>query len=454
MTNKNPAPNRNRQSALLGIWLALTLVVGLACFAVLYFGASQLASTAPTETVPAPVTVTAAPPPSPAPTDPVDEPAGGGRDCAYPPEPASGFGYGIQPHALVPGVDPAPSMNIIRNQLGLYWVKLQVRWYTIESTPGQYDWSTLDNAMDASCLNNLRVMVSVVAAPVWTMANPMNADAGQEAPPDDFNVYADFLRQILTRYPGQIQSVEVWNEANLEREWNTAEGVSAARFAELQRISYEAIKAIDPTITVISGGPAPTGINCAGTSFPACEGGRVLVVDDASYLRQFAEAGGLDYTDCVGTHSNGTNLPPTADGANPPADRAAFTFTGPWDSPHYSWALKSQVETYLAILDQAGYSATPLCLTEFGYASPLDGVYPANYGFAADVTEQLQAEYIVQAYTYLRDTGRVKLAFLFNLNYGPLGGDPAEDDNTIFSLINKQGMPRPAFDAVGQMGKP
>jgi hypothetical protein len=70
------------------------------------------------------------------------------------------------------------------------------------------------------------------------------------------------------------------------------------------------------------------------------------------------------------------------------------------------------------------------------------------------VTEQQQADYLVEAFNWMRDSGQVKLAFLFNLDYAPKGGDPAVDDNVIFSILNRNGAPRPAFDALSQMPKP
>jgi len=172
-------------------------------------------------------------------------------------------------------------------------------------------------------------------------------------------------------------------------------------------------------------------------------------MDDVTYLHGFVDGGGLAYVDCVGTHSNGTNLPPTADGANPPP-REGQAFGGPWDNPHYSWALKSQVETYAAILN----GQKQQCVTEFGYASPIEGRYPGNFAFAADVSEQQQADYVVEAFNWMRASGQVKMAFLFNLDYAPKGGDPGEDDNVIFSILDRNGVPRPAFDALSVMPKP
>ncbi|MBL8096583.1 MAG: beta-galactosidase [Anaerolineales bacterium] len=450
--------NRNFSSALIGIWMAASLVIGVAAFALLYWliGVRQAA---PAATVaPAPPTVVAltdAPvatnaPATVAPTVGPEEPSST-SPCNFPPLPASGFGYGIQAHSLVPGVDPAPGMNIIRNQLNLYWSKIQVRWQDVEPEQGSYNWVQIDNAMDAACKNSVRVMLSVVASPAWAQANPLDPALG-EAPPDDTGMYVGFLAQLIDRYPGQIGAIEIWNEANLEREWNVAGGVSPRAFAEFVQASAAAIKARDASIFVISGAPAPTGANCFDV-FCNGTGTRRIVMDDAQFLTLFLQAGGAaQNVDCIGVHSNGTNLPPTSDGAHPPA-ADGYTFRGPWNSPHYSWAMKSQVETYAKILSQAG-STLPQCMTEFGYASPIDGKYPPGYDFAADVSEDLQAEYLVEAYNYMRDSGYVKMAFLFNLDYAPLGGEPDQDDNTIFSIIGKGGFQRPAFSAIGGMDKP
>ena len=460
-----PAAPRTNLSLFIGLWLGLTVMVGICAFLGLYFGLGGLQPGAPeaTATVPQVAAATAttgaeAPPatvtvPVAATSTGEEQPTpegqgGGGPACNFRPEPASGFGYGIQSHVFGGG-DPAYWLGIVSDQLGFNWVKIQVRWLDLQPSQEGIFWDVLDGAMNEACSKGLRVMLSVVAAPGWTLANPMPANEGQEAPPDDPQAFATFVGEIVDRYPGRVGALEVWNEENLEREWNTAEGISASAYVDLLRATYQTVKAQDPDIIVISGALAPTGINCNG-SFPACTPtGRPIVVDDVTYLRQFIDAGGLDFADCIGVHSNGTNLPPTADGANPPSPEG-YTFTGPWDSPHYSWALRSQVETYSAILN----GRKPQCVTEFGYAAAVDGVYPPNYGFAADISEEEQGQYLVDAFNWMRDSGEVKLAFLFNLDYAPLGGDPGTDDNVIFSILRKDGSPRPAFGALGAMPKP
>jgi hypothetical protein len=444
-------PSKTNSSLLIGAWLGLTCLVGVSVFGVVFLlmgGLNNASAPLPTPAV-SRATATAAIP-TPLPTAPalVENTPKSQPACNLLPLPASGFGYGIQSHVFVGENDYW--LSLVNGRLGLQWVKIQVRWQDIESgEEGHYFWDVLDGAMNEACKNGLHVLFSVVAAPHWAIGNPLPAPEGQEAPPDDPQKYANFVAALIDRYPGRIGAIEVWNEMNLEREWNTASGVNPAEYVKLLAVTYNTIKAKDASIIVISGAPAPTGFNCKGV-FPNCQPeGRTIVMDDATYLREFINTGGLNYADCIGTHSNGSNLPPDADGAHPP-DKTGYTFIGPWDNPHYSWALRSQIETYATILQ----NTKPQCVTEFGYASPVNGQSPNGYGFAADVSEQKQAEYIVGAYNWMRDSGKVKMAFLFNLDYGPKGGDPASDDNVIFCILNKDGAPRPAFDAISAMPKP
>ncbi|MBI4769996.1 MAG: hypothetical protein HY784_06170 [Chloroflexi bacterium] len=428
-------------------WGAVTLCVGLGTFAAILWATGAFDSlraagtTTPTETTTPATAPGQLPPPTLMPTT-VAATQPEADTCGYPPLPASGFLYGIQ---MNPFISDNSYFMGIANNLKMSWIKAQIRWADLELTRGDFNWGALDNVLNTACEKKLRVLLSIVTAPAWTQAKP---PAGV-APPDDHQLYAGMVASIIRRYPGQVGAVEVWNEQNLEREWDTPEGISPEAYLRLLQATYAAVKDADPNVMVISGALSPTGINCT-SSFPQCAPGpRVVVMDDARYLSQFVALGGLNYADCVGTHSNGTNLPPEADGANPPP-KDGYTFTGPWDNPHYSWALASQVNTYWKIVG----GQKQLCVTEFGYASPVDGKFAPNFGFAADVTEQQQGEYLVRAFQWMQSSGKVTGAWLFNLDYGPKGGDPAEDNNVIFSLLYRDGTPRPAFSAIGDMAKP
>ncbi len=94
-----------------------------------------------------------------------------------------------------------------------------------------------------------------------------------------------------------------------------------------------------------------------------------------------------------------------------------------------------------------------LCVTEFGWAST-EGYseYPEGFGFAEDNTLQEQADYIVRAFQQMHDSGDVWLAFLFNFDFGNKGSGPT-DDPVPYSIIDTQGVPRPAFGAIAAMEK-
>ena len=78
---------------------------------------------------------------------------------------------------------------------------------------------------------------------------------------------------------------------------------------------------------------------------------------------------------------------------------------------------------------------------------------PQGFEYFDDNSEAEQAQYIVQAFQQMHDSGDVWLAFLFNFDFGNKS-DPATDDTAGYSIIRQDGAPRPAFDAVANMPKP
>lgn len=354
-----------------------------------------------------------------------------------------GFGYGIAVNG-VGGGDPAYWMGQV-DSLGLGWVKQQFRWADFENTPGEVDWSGFDAVVDEANRRGLKVMLSVVDAPDWSRSYTDQNTEG--APPDNLELVADFMGRLVDRYKGRIHAIEVWNEQNLDREWDTAQGVDPERYVEMLRLSYQAIKSRDPNIIVVSGALSPT----AGRQTDANNPDRVIWMDDFDYLDRMIELQVLNSCDCVGAHHNGINMPPDVawdEGYNDPSAQ----FRGPFDNPHHSWSFQSTLWGYHERIRGAG-GDTPLCVTEFGWASAegFDG-YPTGFEFALDNTLEEQAEWDVQAFQLMRDWGFVRLAFLWNLNYSQLGWGP-RDPNAPYALIDFEGAPRPVFDAIRDMEK-
>jgi hypothetical protein len=354
--------------------------------------------------------------------------------------PADQFGYGIQIHGNATVGNPADTMAAVHDQLGMNWAKAQIQWWLVEPEPNHTadQWFFYDAVIDEAHNKGLRLMLSVVGAPAWT-----RAAGGENGPPDDYNEYARFLSDLIDRHPGKIDAIEVWNEQNLDREWTSANGISPEDYVRFLQVAYETIKAKDPNIIVISGALSPTGT-----------GDWIQWADDFEYMDRALAAGMLNYADCVGAHHNGYNIGPDvawdATGSSPKA--ATATFRGPFDNPHHSWSFYSTINTY-ADKVQAVDPNKKLCVTEFGWASS-EGYdqYPEGFEFAQDNTLQDQADYIVQAFTQMHTSDDVWLAFLFNFDFGNKGGGPT-DDPVPYSIIDTQGIPRPAFGAVAAMPK-
>jgi hypothetical protein len=327
-------------------------------------------------------------------------------------------------------------MNDVYNNLGLRWYKQQVRWEFIEPERGQYNWAELDLALPiAAEFPGLRVMISVVTAPNW--AREPGIDVSRHGPPANPQDFANFVTAILERYPGMVHAVEVWNEQNIDREWTSIGGLSAANYVNLLRTTYQAIKNIDPGIIVISGALSPTGLSDG-----------IRAWDDFTYMDQLINAGVLNYSDCIGVHHNGYNIGPSVTWDAVPNDPSA-QFRGPFDNPHHSWSFRSTLETYARKVANAG-GDQPLCVTEFGWAvsQGITGFATQGFEFANDNTPEEQATFTIEALNNMREWGFVWLAFIWNLNYGPQGGWAADNDNVPYSIIGPNWEHRPVYGAI------
>ncbi len=374
---------------------------------------------------------------------PTATPSSATGESDLPPLPWGDFGYGIAAHAISM---PDYTLDQIKYQLGLSWVKQQVRWDHFSTEPGQMDWSGYDVMVEFAAERELKVMLSVVGAPAWSRTymdeNP------EAAPPDDLGLFIGFIGDLVDRYKGRIHAIEVWNEQNLDREWDTEEGVKAERYVEMLRLSYQAIKSRDPNIIVISGALSPTGVVATDPQNPD----RYTVIDDFVYFQQMIDAGFLNYADCVGAHHNGYNVPPDV-AWDEGYDDPSASYRGPFDAPHHSFSFKSTLWGYRDMIEAAGRN-TPLCVTEFGWATSegFDGT-PPEFEFADDNTLEDQAQWNAEAFQLMREWGIVHLAFLWNLDYSYKGGTGATDPNAPYSILDLKGAARPAYDAIANMPK-
>ncbi len=308
--------------------------------------------------------------------------------------PIRGFSYGghIQNFS-------EPTFNAMRRS-GMTWIKKQWRYFDGQDPAAVQGW------IDTAHANGFRLMVGVVGQP------------GELLGPGYMERYAAFVGGLAAR---GADAIEIWNEPNIAREWPAGQ-ISPALYTDLLRVSYNAIKGANPNTMVISGAPAPTGF------FGGCSGAGC---DDNLFLAGMAAAGAASYMDCVGIHYNEGIVPPDWTSGDP---RGA--------SGHYTRYLRPMMDVYT----NAFGGSRPLCFTELGYLTPEGyGPLPPNFAWASDVTLGQQAAWLAQAVNIARNSGRVRVLIVWNVDFTRYDDDPMAG----YAMI-RPGGGCPACDALGR----
>lgn len=353
------------------------------------------------------------------------------------------FGYGIEALLTVGG---SSALDRIQ-ELQMGWIKYTVHWSQLEPEAGQINWSDLDAVIQSASLHNLKILLTITDAPNWARSVTVKGKIG---PPDNAQNYAKIITLILQRYPNGISAIELWDQENLDQNWYAPGNLGAASYLNLLIPASQAIRQVAPGVIIISGALAPTGKNDG-----------ITAIDDFRYMQDMIDGKLLDYVDCVGVHHTGFNLPPTLSaedafsGGMPPGT----LFSGPYDTsnpvnPHHSWSFYSTLNGYHNMVVAAGRE-TPLCVTQFGWASA-DGLPmpPPEFLFARDISEDEQAKYIVRAFHVMREWNFVRLAVLYNLDFAAKPQPDQSEGAAFFSILKPSGAPRQAYLALRDMPKP
>ncbi|GAB4513086.1 MAG: hypothetical protein OHK0046_13500 [Anaerolineae bacterium] len=265
-------------------------------------------------------------------------------------------------------------------QAGMTWVKKQLI-YNQGDDP-----SVAQGLIDQANTSGLNIMLGIVGD-----VNQLRSNTNQY-----IQDYANFVGGVA-RLMTNGGAIEVWNEPNIDRQWPNGQ-ISGANYTAMLRAAHGAIKGANNNVLVISGAPAPTGASIPGA-----------VVPDDIFIRDMAAAGAASVMDCVGVHYNEGILPPTATSGDPRGN-----------SQHYSRYYPTMVNLY-----SSTFPGKPLCFTEIGYLTPEGlGPLPAAFGWAADTSLQEQATWLAQAATLARQSGRVRLFIVWNVDFTRYDDDP------------------------------
>jgi hypothetical protein len=167
--------------------------------------------------------------------------------------------FGIADPKLV-GEAPAlqASQLAAMKAIGITSVRFDANWHQVQfGGPKVFDWAQLDQAVKAVRAAGMSVDLIIDGCPPWAA---LAGTSGDSSSPASSAQYATWAATVAARYaPQGVSMFEIWNEQNTVRFWQPKPD-PAAYTADLVA-AYRAIKAVDPSAFVISGGLAPAVTN-------------------------------------------------------------------------------------------------------------------------------------------------------------------------------------------------
>jgi aryl-phospho-beta-D-glucosidase BglC (GH1 family) len=167
--------------------------------------------------------------------------------------------------------------------LGIKWVRIELRWDNVEPEKGKYVWEAAQNILNHARISGIHVMLLINHPPEWAMQSA--SPAGE---------FESFLHQLFARYPDDLAKInyfEILNEPNNPGYgWNIT-SLSLERnanlFADFLKSANLAIRSIRSDAVLVSGGLSPDGL------------------DPYSYWTAVFSQGSPDCVDIIGYHPYG-----------------------------------------------------------------------------------------------------------------------------------------------------
>jgi len=163
----------------------------------------------------------------------------------------------------------ATALGVTQFRDGVYWSK-------VESTAGDYDFSSIRNYMSRAARNNLEPL------PVFATPNPLYDDGNTPHTDESRKAYARFVGKTLETYPDLISQFELGNEFNAPNFLKGPfEDDPEGYFAALAKEVAAEVDRVAPDVEMI------------------CTGAHSVAL---GYFRKLFEAGALESCDAISVH--------------------------------------------------------------------------------------------------------------------------------------------------------
>lgn len=326
--------------------------------------------------------------------------------------------------------EPDPD-NVVRTarmlrEAGVTMVRQTFSWAEIEQAPGVYldaksgqsSWSKYDFIVDQLSANGIGILARIDTIPRWARSPTDDFQRWDKAPPQDFNNYANFARQLVSRYQTKVGQVQVWNEPNLQGEWG-GRPIDPAQYGLLLKFTYERVKQANPNVVVVTAGLAQTTENGPEN------------LNELDFIRGLYASGAGRYFDVLSVMAYGL-------GSSPNDRRVAP------DRTNFSRLLLAR-----DIMVQNGDGAKPIWVSEFGWLSLPTGWQGQPGSWGASVSEDVQARYIVSGLNRARDEWPwVGAMFVWAFRWVEPASERPTEPARYFEVVGHDFVPRPAFAAL------
>ena len=318
--------------------------------------------------------------------------------------PAPAPRYGIaDPYFVGETAETQASQVAAMKAIGITSLRFDADWDSVQNAgPRTFDWAKLDQAVNSARTAGLSVVLTINGCPPWAASESTRGDPSPT--PASPALYARWAAEVAARYsPKGVNTFEIWNEPNNALFWPPKANPSAYT-ADLVA-AYSAIKAVDPSALVISGGLAPEPTD--GTNMSAID-----------FLKAMYADGAEGNFDALGYHPYSfPALPQTYE---------------PWSA----WSQMAQTHPSIrSVMASNGDSGKPIWITEFG--APTGG--PRGVGEAAQATALRQAIADTKATSWI--------GALYMYTWQDKDTDPGAH-REWFGLLTAGGSRKPAYEEV------
>ena len=319
---------------------------------------------------------------------------------------APGLTFGIAYPALASESPTAQKSAIsVIKSIGITSVRIDADWAWVQPTSAnEFDWSVLDQEVKVIRAAGLTVDLIIDGCPPWAAVPGTTGDASPQ--PASSAQFATWAADVARRYaPEGVRYFEIWNEPNIVAFWQPKPNPVA--YSDDLIAAYKAIKDVDSSAFVVSGGLSPS----------------VTDADDYSpveFLEDMYHDGVKGSFDALGYHPYSYPVAPD-------------TYE-PWSG----WSQMSATDPSIrSVMADNGDSDKKVWITEFG--APSSGI--SSVGTAGQATQ------IGQALGAARSNNWIGAIYIYTWQ----DSSTADAQDNGFGLLAADGSPKPACGVVASV---